>query len=759
MKRFIYILLLLCMAQWAVAEQDHTPTRNVEITDDGVIVTYEFHGGIHQQDPLFPNAKFWKIPGFGLNEVASEPGYPMRWDTFAVPDGATASVEVIDSIFSDTTFILSPAYPPLVNSDTTYYTTDIVLPISTYTGFYPKQITTLDNIQYYRGQGLVRVGILPVQYNMRNHKIRAYSKIQYKLTFTKANGAKVCGEVLSAESFSRVSITDNFIKNVALNYSIQTKARQSNQNAQEDNRNLLIVTTNKYLDVIEDFVDWKRTKGFRVSVESRNGWGDTIVIKNIVRQHYIQDSIQYLLIIGDENDVPGKEYSFYNSSTGETYNGITDLYYGQMDNDQLPDIHRGRIPLKQKADAEIVLNKISDYERSPVVDSNFYIKGLHCAYFQDNDTDTYEDRAFVLSSELVAYDLGFRIHRNIRRVYYANSNTTPTYWNNTIYSYGDIIPYNLRANFSWNGNANNIVNYINEGMLYVLYEGHGDEYCWGNPFFEKLDMDSLSNGKKLPVVFSLCCLTGKYNRTYDRECFAEKFLRLDNGGCVGIFAATESSFSGYDDALTLGMFDAIWPPIYLRWRTLYYEKNLLVVTPTPTYELGQILDQGLYRMNEMKPISIYPAAMYTYEIQHCFGDPTMMMYTYWPSKFNDASITYSNDTLTIQTNVADTRITIYNPHEINNPTTRGVHSYIGENLQISTLGIDSLIICIDKHNYVPSVYKYYKTQYIQNEVISDSRIYTGQVIKAGECVTNTKEEGPVFIQNANVKIKVHPTNA
>lgn len=762
--------MMMLFPLWAMGHQDHTPNRNVEITDEGVIVTYEFHGGIHQQAPLYPNAKFWKIPGFRLNDVAGEPSYPMRWDTFTIPDGATVSIEILDSVFSDTTFVLSPAYPPLEDSDTISYTTNVVCAINAYTGFFPRSLTALGEFQDYRGQKLVHVGIMPVHYDMVNHKVRTYSRIQYKLKFVQANGSKARKAVSSVGTgASFIGASDCFIQNVALNCPVQLEtnrrkaAAQTALTSQEDNRAYLIVTTNKFLNAVNKFAKWKRIKGFRVSIESRNQWSDTTAVKNVITQHYLQDSIQYLLIVGDIEYVPS-----YIRNNRHVH--CTDLYYGCMGgaDDHTPDICRGRISVKTNAEAEIVFNKIIKYEKNPVTDNDFYNWGLHCAYFQDEtvvafDTltneiiykqrsDGYEDRRFTLTSEEIRNYMTAKKQKYIERVYAATYNVPPHYWNNGDFSFGEEIPAELRSNdFNWHGTANDINDYINNRSFYVLYRGHGSETSWSSIPYSNGNISLLSHQDYYPVVFSITCKTGKFNYT-GGNCFAETFLKKSGGGCVGIFAATESSLSGYNDILVERMFDSVWPDTILRIQ-MKNDSDTIKSIAMPQYELGRILDQGMEYMEEIGLEGIFgddneANSLYTRELFHCFGDPSMMMYTETPSPFYSPIINYVNGNIVVQTygTRTDNRITFYTP------SNSKVDSYVGNYKEYST-NADSVIICVDRHNCIPYIYTFYKNLYVQNETIQGKHTYVGETIHVGTNVTSTKPTGDVIIQNANVKFE------
>ena len=153
-----------------------------------------------------------------------------------------------------------------------------------------------------------------------------------------------------------------------------------------------------------------------------------------------------------------------------------------------------------------------------------------------------------------------------------------------------------RPYFAWDGDSADIVRYIDEGAFYVLYRGHGTDSTWVQPYFTGDNILSLANGDRLPVIFSINCETGSFQ---EDDCFAEAFLQKRNGGAIAVYAATEKSWPGYNDAMVIGMFDAIWPDPGVDSK-LY---NFLHMTTSPsrlweTTRLGEILDQGLRRMEE-----------------------------------------------------------------------------------------------------------------------------------------------------------------
>ncbi len=71
------------------------------------------------------------------------------------------------------------------------------------------------------------------------------------------------------------------------------------------------------------------------------------------------------------------------------------------------------------------------------------------------------------------------------------------------------------------------------------------------------EVRDLMNGDMLPLVMSFACDAGAYG-AYD-ECFAEAWFGRDNqGGAIGVLAASEDSYWEEDDVLERAVFDALF---------------------------------------------------------------------------------------------------------------------------------------------------------------------------------------------------------
>ena len=284
-----------------------------------------------------------------------------------------------------------------------------------------------------------------------------------------------------------------------------------------------------------------------------------------------------------------------------------------------------------------------------------------------------------------------------------------------------------------------------------MHRDHGDAYKWEHPSYLISDINQLNNGDKLPIVFSLNCLTGKFN---GRTCFSESFLRRQSGGCVAIYAATEESYSGYNDVMAGGMFDAIWCSPGLRI-TLPKHSNSGGITPTPTYRLGQILDQSFNRMQEVCGSNSY--VTYTKEIFHCFGDPSMMFPTETPIRFSNISCKRESNKITVSSDATDAVISFYD-HK-----TDKVTSYVGQSMVYYTIHPENVSVCISGHNRIPYISYGSKNGEIdiQNETVSGRKDYSGNLVKIGSKVTESQTQGPVEFREGDITItgnivELHP---
>ena len=734
------------------------PERRVSVSPDGVTVTYEFKHAVVLSDPDVADHYLWRISGFGHSVVPGEPDVPVRWDSFALPEGcASFTVSVLESACVDVPLRLSPARAPQPEGKES---PAVVPDIAPYEGWFPREVVETGEVRVYRGRSVAEVGVYPVRYDWKNGVVRACSKIVYRVTFGE-------GGLRSAPE-GRIAPDDSFLDNTTLNGNVGAAGYEMFRSAGDTGsagKDYLILSTPEFEEAVRRLADWKRTLGFGVHTRLRGDWTPER-IKSAVKEVYRSaPSLYYLLIVGDHDDVPAEDMArtiVNQNGDKRSYQYVTDYYYACMDgeDDVLADLYRGRLPVSTAMEAMTVVDKIIRYERNPVRDTAFYDTGLHCAYFEDEISrfpstgrgDGIEDQRFTLTSEEIRnYMLskGKEIHRVYYYMHDKQDSLAPKYWNKNDYALGEEIPEELQdSDFNWKGSASDIVGHIEKGTFYLLYRGHGQGSYWQEPLFTVDDIRAISNGARLPVVFSITCLTGRFQ---EGTCLAETFMRNRNGGAVAVYASTEVSYSGYNDAMAIGMFDAIWPDPGVDSK-LY---NFLHMTTSPsrlreTTRLGEILDQGLRRMEETwgqswRGNSI--STQFAREIFHCFGDPGMRIYTDTPTEFEKFSVTRDSLGLRVDLGSGAGDIAFYDER------TEEIRFYTGRSAEYSG-DARYVRVCVSGQNKVPAIDfpVYPDVLYIQNETVQGPKYYKADTIKVGSHVTDEKARGEVVFDGGEVTL-------
>lgn len=705
------MVVATCAEAYARTEVSHkggvdAPQRTLQRTDDGITVAYTFAGNAPSACNDGDGGCVWRIDGFGLRDAPGCYATPFRVDAFAVPEGCTAVVETVDSAFVDYDCRLAPARRIPEKGTAAEGVVKEGGQNASQGGFYPRKVAVAAwRGSVYRGREICNVVVNPVQYDAAANKARAYSKITYKVRFVPKAGARAMAGAPATKPV--ILPADNMLGNITMN-GASAKAgdmavKATGVAAGDDTRDYLIISVDKYAEAVDRFAEWKELLGFRVHKVLKGSWNSDAVKAEVEKAYAENPALYYLLIVGDHDDVPG-QYMEHHADDGDFSVHYTDLYYGCMDGecDETPDIYRGRLSVSSPEEAATVVDKIIGYEKRPPTDAGFYERGVNCADYLDNDNgvaDDYEDRRYVQTAEEIrAYMLGQG--KDVERVYSTNYEITPKYWNRNYFSFGEPIPEDmLKPAFAWDGNEGDIRRAINSGVFYVLHRDHGLVDCWENPYFSVKHVDMLQNGDLLPVVFCVNCDNG----AFQADCLAERFLRKQGGGAVAVIAASDISYSGYNDALACGLFDAIWPEPGLRPK-FPGVNSLGGETPAPTYELGQILDQAQVRVSETFG-SPDPSVssnekndsfcrIVTKEIYHCFGDPSMQICTEMPAPFSGVSVTRGNGCVTVGNGGETARITFVNRR------TGEVVSHIAPSAVYTTADFEDVDVCVSGHNRI-----------------------------------------------------------
>jgi hypothetical protein len=387
----------------------------------------------------------------------------------------------------------------------------------------------------------------------------------------------------------------------------------------------LVIGPSSYKDSVTDFIQWKKEAGYYMYSKFDSSWTTDLIKQTIDSVYHNVSNLKYVLILGDNDAMP---------AIAETYGGynyVTDFHYACINNDTAPDLYIGRIPGKDATDIKNALTKIVDIEKNPVSDSSYYNKMLLNAYFQsENKSKT--SRNFVETCERIrnyVTDFGIDGIRN----YYAQSEVNPKYWRS-----GEEIPEELqRPNFAWDGNANTITSTINDGCNIVVTRTHGNVTRWGYVDYDVDDV-ALLNNSKYPIVYSLSCLTGKFDTPEESLCQA--LLSKKDSGSAAVIGATERSYTNLNDCYALGIINHLWPNPGIDTPFIDNGDNPVEGFTTkygPT--LAETLEAGKRRMLNRYPNS--NMTTYQEKIYHIFGDPSMWIHTEQPTDFDvNVSVSY-----------------------------------------------------------------------------------------------------------------------
>ncbi len=589
----------------------------------------------------------------------------------------------------------------------------------------PKSIVSLDGIEIYRKSSIAYVKLSPVQYNPVTKKLKVYTRLKVSIEF---NGG-ICRSALKNQS-------KKLINRVALNGHQYTRA--VNKRVDDSLDDILIVTTPKFIKPVNELVQWQKQKGYDVKVESKSSWTVSSVMST-VKDFYDDNMGEYLLIVGDFEDVPADSFD---------YRTWTDLNYVMFEgaSDRLPDMANGRIAVSTEEEAWTVINKILKYEKDPIPDDAFYKNQLVCSQFQDlNKNDTADHRFTLTAWEMKTYVEGKGYTcTHLTDVYDDEEN--PMYWDDGRWSFGGKIPQYLQRPYcSWDDNAEDIIREIEEGKFLVMHRDHGNIDRWAWPRFTVDDIYTLENGDKTPVVFSLNCLTGRFKSD---TCLAEAFIRRQGGGAVGVVAACRESYSGWNDAFCHGLYDAIWPGTSISSPKVL---NPDVPEHEPIYTMGDVVINGTIHQN-----AGWSFLQDAVRLFHYFGDPTMEIRTSKPKTFSaDFSSTVKTSDLKYSVtglNVNSGTATLYNKRT---KMLIGKTSISGSTISIpvtakSSYG-DTVILTITSHDYIP--------------IIEDLPVIIGQTNKGlltnvSYKPTNISINGKAFSINGNrnVSLKIYSAN-
>ncbi len=503
------------------------------------------------------SANVIRMPGVLLPNDAGAPDLPGISHFIALPNGATATVRMIDSR-RETFYGVEMAPAPVIPLDTDdgplVYTRNNE--IFARDSFYPDSPLLVGDIAAIRGVEAAMLGITPFQYNPVRQELVVYRDIRFEITFDGGNGQ-------FGEDRLRNKWFDPILNDIFLNASsLPVVQDPSDRGIQVGDRTpdfeyvIICPPLPSYLAWADSLKRFRTEQGIRTGIftTSEVGGNTAGAIEGFIDDAMVNWDVPpvAVLLLGDHgSDVTDVIAPIYDSYC------VSDNIYADVSGNHMPDLILARMTAENPTNLATYVNKVLHYERNPPTNPDFYAKPLIAGGWQT-------ERWFILCDEVIygfmANELG-KVPTREYAIYEGSTNVWSTATNTaTVVSYFGpdglgYLPATPAHLTDWGGNASRINADINAGAFLVQHRDHGGETGWGEPDYHNNDLSGLNN-EDLTFVFSINCLTGKYN--YSGESFAEGFHRHQEGA-LGLIAASEISYSFVNDTYVWGMFDYLWP--------------------------------------------------------------------------------------------------------------------------------------------------------------------------------------------------------
>jgi hypothetical protein len=281
---------------------------------------------------------------------------------------------------------------------------------------------------------------------------------------------------------------------------------------------LVILSHREFLESLEPLKSLRESQGLKVALvdvedlydEFSFGVKSPQAIKDFLslgKRQWLKKS-GYVLLVGDATFDPRNYMGFgdydlvptklVDTSYIET---ASDDWFVDFNNDGLPDIAIGRLPVRTVDEANTVISKIIAYEQGL---GGQMREALLIADMEDEEFN-YE----AASAELMPLLPQGITAWGIARGRYGNDREV----------------------------RRDLLRSINLGPLLVNYMGHGSVEIWRGSVFTADDAERLTNGNRLPFFINMTCLNGFFQDVF-ADTLAESLLKAGQGGAVAVWASS-----------------------------------------------------------------------------------------------------------------------------------------------------------------------------------------------------------------------------
>lgn len=428
------------------------------------------------------------------------PDLPVYATSVVIPGNSKMSVEIISSEYEEIRDVLIA--PSKGNLLRTVNPSDVDYEYGKYytnNAYYHNKISNLRDpyiVRDLRGQTVL---INPMQYNPVTKVLRIYSNIKLRVY---EDGVSNINTLEYNHKIS--SVFNEIYKHHFINFN-----QNSRYTPVEEEGNLLIISYPDFIDEIEPYANWKTISGTHTEVVDVTSIGGASDIKQFIADYYNDNGLTYVLLVGDAPQVPSSTIGGVDSDVDYSY---------VVGDDHYPDLFVGRFSAETEAHVTTQVQRVLDYEQTPITDTAWYTKAIGIASAEGTGDDgeyDYEHMRNIGDNKLVpfTYNFAYEFFDGSQGGNDATGNPTP----------------------------NMIADAVNSGATIINYTGHGSTVSWGTSGFSNNNISNLTNTGKLPFIFSVACVNGNFVNSY---CFAEAWLRAEhNGSPSGAIATLMSTIN------------------------------------------------------------------------------------------------------------------------------------------------------------------------------------------------------------------------
>jgi len=219
---------------------------------------------------------------------------------------------------------------------------------------------------------------------------------------------------------------------------------------------------------------------------------------------------RFVLLVGDASYDPRNylgygEFDLVPTKFVDTEHLTTasDDWFVDFDDDGLPEMAVGRLPVESAEEAATVVSKIIAFEGvAGLMNDALLVADI-------NDFIDFEGASADVAEELLAGSMG------VTEILRGRSSTA----------------------------RSDLLALLNQGQLLVNYVGHGSTKIWNGNLLTSSDAWNLTNSPYLPFLVSMTCLNGFFQDPYS-ESMAETFLKAEQGGAVAVWTSSGLTLPG-----------------------------------------------------------------------------------------------------------------------------------------------------------------------------------------------------------------------